>query len=431
VLAVDEAPGKDRRQLDFTTLRGDIANDLSCRDFTIDAMAVRLEDIVSAASGASPEGQGGISLRADMLVDPCGGLDDLRRGVIRAVREDVFTADAVRVLRAARLSAELGFRIDAPTEELMRRDGRLVGGIPGERVREELLRALAVPGAGRLLSYLDELGVLTVIIPELASARGVEQPWVHFWDVLNHSLQTVAAAEFLLGEGEWAYGTGEMLSCLPWSEEMRQYFAQEVSSGSTRLTLLKLAALLHDVAKPQTKTVTEDGRARFLGHTEQGAEVAAAILARLRFSAREIKLVQTMVKYHLRPGQMSSYETPSRRAVYRYFRDSAGAGIDILYLSLADHAAARGPMLDMAQWRRHAQLVDYVISQQAAMEGGEKPSRLIDGHDLINIFGMQPGPRMGELLEAVREARAAGEIDSREAALAWVREWLSRTGDKA
>ena len=215
VLAVDEAPGKDRRQLDFTTLRGDIANDLSCRDFTIDAMAVRLEDIVSAASGASPEGQGGISLRADMLVDPCGGLDDLRRGVIRAVREDVFTADAVRVLRAARLSAELGFRIDAPTEELMRRDGRLVGGIPGERVREELLRALAVPGAGRLLSYLDELGVLTVIIPELASARGVEQPWVHFWDVLNHSLQTVAAAEFLLGEGEWAYAVSYTHLTLP------------------------------------------------------------------------------------------------------------------------------------------------------------------------------------------------------------------------
>ncbi len=201
-----------------------------------------------------------------------------------------------------------------------------------------------------------------------------------------------------------------------------------MSSGSTRRSLLKLAALLHDIAKPQTKTLDVDGRARFLGHPQEGAATAAGILERLRFSTRETKLVELMVKNHLRPLQMSHEGLPTHRAIYRYFRDTGEAGIDILFLSLADHLATRGTHLDPAQWQAHTQIIEYVLTRHMEEEGLSVPIKLIDGHDLIKIFGLSPGPGVGELLEAVREAQAAGEITTRQQALDYIRHLLTGQG---
>ena len=205
---------------------------------------------------------------------------------------------------------------------------------------------------------------------------------------------------------------------------LSQHFAQEVSSGSTRGSLLKLAALLHDIAKPDTKAIDASGRARFLGHANEGANIAANILERLRFSTREVKLVETMVRHHLRPGQMSHYGFPSHRAIYRYFRDAGEAGIDILFLSMADHLATRGLQLNMAHWQEHSQIVDYILTQHFEQEALVVPPKLVDGHDLIDIFGMSPGPKIGEFLEQVREAQASGELATREEALSYIREHL-------
>jgi len=291
-------------------------------------------------------------------------------------------------------------------------------------VREELLRLLAVPQSPRSLPYLDELGLVTAIIPELAEAKGVKQPKEHFWDVFDHSVKTVIAVDFILHEGEWQYADGKVLAAVPWSDLLSQHFSREVSRGSTRRLLLKLAALLHDVAKPQTKAIAEDGRMRFLGHGKLGAEVVAGILERLRFSSKEIKLVEVMVREHLRPGQMSQEGLPTHRAIYRYFRDTGGAGIDILFLSLADHLASRGPKLDLVGWQEHCRLVEYVLAQHFEQERVTTPPRLVSGHDLINIFGLSPGPKIGKLLEAVQEAQASGEITTREEALSYIREHL-------
>jgi len=397
--------------IDFSTFEGSIEQDLGRRDFTIDAMAVDLSQL-------------GKENTEIQLIDPFGGWDDLHQGVIRAVAGTAFTSDAVRLLRAVRLTAELGFSINEETEALIRRYAHLISGVAGERVREELLRLLAVPRAGQILSYVDELGLLTALIPELAQAKGVSQPRVHFWDVFDHSIQTVVAVDFLLRQGEWQYAGEKVLAAVPWSTALAQHFNQVVSSGSTRGLLLKLAALLHDVAKPQTKSIDAGGRARFLGHDREGAAIASGILERLRFSTKEIKLVEIMVRYHLRPTQMSHEGLPSPRAVYRYFRDTGEAGVDVLFLSLADHLATRGPHLIPAHWQEHAQVVEYVLAQRFQEERVIVPPKLVSGNDVINIFGMSPGPRIGELLEAVREAQASGELASREEALSYIREHL-------
>ena len=409
VLVNEVAPSAGGQwQLDFSTFQGSIEQDLARRDFTIDAMAVDLEEAINQPCP---------------LIDPFNGGDDLRQGVVRAVSEVAFKSDAVRLLRAVRLAAELDFSIDNETEALIRRYCHLIADVAGERVREELLRLLATSQSGEFLTYLDKLGLLIAMIPELKQAKGVEQPKEHFWDVFEHSLKTVSAADFLLGQGAWEYAGEEVLAVIPSSAVLSQHFELEVSSGSTRRSLLKLAALLHDVAKPQTKAM-DGGRMRFLGHAKEGAATAVNILERLRFSGREVKVVEAMVRHHLRPTQMGQNAFPTRRAIYRYFRDTGEAGIDILFLSLADHLATRGPNLNLAQWGEHAQIVEYVLAQRFQEESLVTPPKLVDGHDLINIFGMRPGPELGQLLEAVREAQAAGEITTRDEALAYVRGYL-------
>ena len=413
VLANEEAPStKAQWQLDFSTLEGNIEQDRAQRDFTIDAMAIDL-------------GQSEKNHAASQLIDPFHGWDDLHQGVVRVVSDAAFKSDAARLLRGIRLAAELGFNIDRETEALIQRYSHLITGVAGERVREELLRLLAVPQAEQLLPYLDKSGLLTALIPEIAQTKGVEQPVEHFWDVFDHTIQTVIAVDFLLRQGAWKYASEEVLAAVPWSTALAEHFDLEVSHGSTRRLLLKLAALLHDIAKPQTKAIDAGGRMRFLGHAQEGATIASAILERLRFSVKEARLVETMVRHHLRPVQMSREELPSRRAIYRYFRDTGEAGIDTLFLSLADHLATRGPRLNIAHWQEHTQIVEYVLAQHFQEESLVVPPKLVDGHDLIHIFGINPGPNMGKLLEAVREAQASGELTTKDEALSYIRERLS------
>lgn len=404
---------KGQWEVDLSTLKDDIEQDLAQRDFTIDAIGVDLWQL----------GKGHTDYE---LIDPFNGRDDLNQGIIRVIAGTAFESDAVRLLRAARLAAELGFSIDEETEALIRHYSHLIANVAGERVREELLRLLSLPQAGHFLGYLDSLGLLTAMIPELAQAKGVKQPKVHFWDVFDHSIETVVAVDFLLRQGAWKYVNEEALDVVPWSAVLSRHFGLEVSHGSTRGSLLKLAALLHDVAKPGTKTTDASGRARFLGHATEGAGIAANILERLRFSTKETKLVETVVRHHLRPGQMSNIGLPSHRATYRYFRDAGEAGIDTLFLSLADHLATRGPHLNLAQWQEHAQRVEYVLAQRFQEGSLVVPPKLVNGHDLINVFAMSPGPEIGQILEAVREAQAAGELTNKKQALSYIRDHLLR-----
>jgi poly(A) polymerase len=418
ILADKEAPISSKLlELDFSPLRGSVTEDLAQRDFTIDAMAVELSRLA--------EGHRDIP-----IIDPLSGLSDLREGVIRAVSPKVFQSDAARLLRGVRLAYELGFSLERQTETLIQRHSHLVSGVAGERLREELLRLLAITGGEKPLSHLDELGLLTTIIPELLPEKGVTQPKEHFWDVFTHSLKAVAAADFLLRRGDWEYATNDVLAAAPWSAKLNEHFNQSVVSGSTRRILVKLAALLHDIAKPQTKTLEADGRTRFLGHGKQGADTVASILRRLRFSSKEIKLVDNMVRYHLRPTQMSQEGLPSPRAIYRFFRDADEAGINILFLSLADHLATRGPNLKLEPWREHTQVVSHILDKRFEEERVITPPKLISGHDLIDIFSLSPGPEMGQLLELVREAQASGELNTREEALSYIRQHLAGRDDK-
>ena len=398
--------------LDFTSFPNDIQDDLARRDFTIDAMSIELKALVSG----SPQ-----------LIDPFSGKSDLKKRLVRAVSQRIFIEDAARLLRAVRLAVELGFKIAPGTVSLIRKDCQLAKLVPGERLREELVRILALTGSAVSMRFLDKLGLLTAIIPELEELKGSRQPKEHRWDVFNHSVETVATAEFLLRESPWKYGEDDLLTVTPWSEEISRHFDEEVSSGSNRRLLLKLGALMHDIAKPATRTIDETGRTRFLGHTKEGAAMAVAVLERLRFSSRETSLVENLIYHHLRPAQMAANNSlPTSRAIYRYFRDTEDAGIDILFLALADYLATHGPKLDIDEWKQHNLLISFILAEHSKQETKVLPVKLIDGHDLMDIFGLRPGRLLGELLAEVREAQAAEELNSRDEALELVRKELEK-----
>ena len=403
---------EDHWHLDFATIRGSIEEDLGYRDFTINAIAINLAE--------TRDGWDQVQ-----LIDPHDGYRDLRHRVIRAVAEDSFQQDPVRLLRAIRFAAMLDLFIEPTTEALMQRDCKLVTTVSAERIRDELCYILETPRAYDSFRHLDRLGLLDPVMPELARTRGTTQPKEHFWDVFDHSLETIAAVERLLGSQE-SKQDDKLMALVPWSPEIAQHFSQKVAAGCSRGALLKLAGLLHDLGKPATKTIEPDGRMRFLGHAKEGAVMAVQLMERLRFSNREIKMVQLMVEHHLRPGYLVAENLPSHHAVYKYFRDTAEVGIDTLFLSLADHLAARGPMLDLEQWRQHTETTRYILSKWFQEQDIVAPLKLIDGHILIDKFGLAPGPQIGELLELVREAQAAGDIETAEEALNFVSKRLGR-----
>lgn len=407
-------PPEGGAHIDLMPLRGGIEDDLRLRDYTIDAMAAPLPQ---AAAGQVE------------LIDPTGGLGDLHRRRVRLVSDDAFRRDPLRPLRGARLAVELEFEIEPKTTALIRRHASSLPAVSPERQRDELMRILATPRAGVGLRLLDDLTLLERLVPEITSARGVEQPKEHHWDVFDHCLEAVAALDVLMAESEpeerrWRPLWRELWGQLAWWTGARDYFRGEVTPGRTRLAVLKLGGLLHDVAKPETKTFDATGRMRFFGHADVGAEVAARVLRRLRLSAREVALVQTMVNAHLRPVQMAQQGAPTRRALYRYFRDCGDAGVETLFLSLADHLATVGPRVREAGWRQHVALVNYILAKRFQEEETVSPPRLLGGDELMAELNISPGPLVGRLLETLREAQAAGEISSRDEALALARTTL-------
>ncbi|MEX0785518.1 MAG: HD domain-containing protein [Dehalococcoidia bacterium] len=399
------------RVIDVAELRGDIETDLGLRDFTVDAIAAPIDEV---AVGEDVE-----------LIDPHGGLSDIEARVVRLVSEQALVDDPLRLLRAVRLCAQLEFDLAPESADAIRMHAALISEPAAERQRDELARCLATDRAAAALRLMDGLGLLERLLPEITAGRGVTQPKEHHYDVFDHNIEAVAALDFLLGEREpdgarEASFRRELWSALSF-DVARAHLALEVSEGRSNKVLLKLATLLHDVAKPETRAPDETGRIRFFGHAERGAETARAIMRRLRFSRRETDLVALMVEEHLRPGQLSQEGAPSRRALYRYFRDTGEAADSILLLTLADAYSAGGPRIDIGRWRGHVAYIAHVLSRRDEDETIARPPRLLTGEDVMAELGIGPGPEVGRLLAEVEEAHAGGEVAGRAAALAFVR----------
>ena len=410
----EDEKGKDWT-IDLWGYTGTVEEDLARRDFTIDAMALPFQDWPAIES---PE-------LAEKVMDPFNGRQDLAKKCIRAVNPHVFQDDPGRLLRTVHLAARLRFRFEPETVRMVTEAAPLISQVSGDRIRNEFLGILSMDGARGYLQVLDHLDLLCRVIPELADAKGVDQPKEHYWDVWDHSLHAVEFAE-LVTKG---HHNSPIYTQLPWPGGREEYFNQVISDGHNRRTVLKLAALLHDVAKPQTKHMDETGRTRFPGHPELGAAIAETRLTQLHMSARGVAAVCKMVEEHLRPATMQQgAELATARAVYRYFRDLGDVAIDTLFLWMADHLAAKGPELDTDAWSVHARMVAHILELGAQPEVTAQKERLVTGLDLMERFQLVPGPLIGNLLAQIEEAQAVGELATRDDAFVLASKVLEKDG---
>jgi putative nucleotidyltransferase with HDIG domain len=255
-----------------------------------------------------------------------------------------------------------------------------------------------------------------VVLPESLAMRRTPQPLPHRFDVWEHSLRAVEAADAIAGGIE---------RLEPWAAEVREHLAEELGDGLDRAAALKLAALLHDVAKPDTRAVV-DGRIRFIGHDRLGAERARAIATRWRLSGRARDVLARLVDQHLRPMHLAQAGEITRRARYRFFRDLGNDARELLLLSLADASAVRGDS-PFHVWAGPAGDVLRTLMAGMVEEARATASApLLGGDDVMQALGIGPGPAVGRLLGEVREAQAEGLIRTRDEALDHLRRTAAR-----
>jgi len=498
VLDTDSTTNKKKRKeihLDISPQNGKtIEDDLRQRDFTINAIAAPLANIVkyleSELTGRGFPGRGqapplpyheeadsfmvgaglapaqstpALSTPAQPgvvlgLIDPFHGLVDLQARRLKAVDGEVFRHDPLRMLRAVRLIMRYRLQMDGWTEGLMVRDAALLPQVAAERVHDELYAILEPDGASERLRFLDAHGLFTVIFPEFVAARGMRQPAPHYWDVLEHSIESVGAlervAKILVGARFIAPWGGEGTPHVPMNlatgiigpdnniipnslvglrfiapediAEIRNvlYEAQQqgiFSFAGLTAPRMKLAALLHDIGKPVTYARDEEGEIHFYNHPQAGVPLVEQIMRRLCASTQDRRLAHLVAAHHMRPGQLAQGGPVTPRAIRRYFVDLGPTGIYVALISLADHLATLGPQPATGSWERHLGVVRLLLTRYIRERQSILPPQLISPEELMRRLKLQPGRVIGQLLDLIAEAQAEGTIHSKEEAI-WLAE---------
>jgi putative nucleotidyltransferase with HDIG domain len=408
-------------RIDFSTFQGrDLISDLHGRDFTVNAMAVEIHNLSE-------------------LVDPLGGTADLLARHLRLCSVTSLLDDPVRVLRAVRFSVNLDLVLPPETMKLIREAVGRIPEVSAERLRDELFRILSQSRTSTSIRILDKIGALVHILPELGTLKGVRQSSPHVRDVWEHTLDVLTRLESLLPvvaaefdpekTGNLIMGTAA-IRLGRFRQQLSDHLACPLNQDRSHRGLLMLACLYHDVGKPVTQSAVESGKIRFFEHEQVGSKVVEERARALRLSNIELDRLVTIVRQHMRPSLLShERQLPSRKAIYRFFRDSGAAGIDICILSLADVLATYGPTLPQERWDRQLEIVRSLLS--AWWEEHEAivlPQPLVKGDELIQEFSLSPGPIIGQVLEAIREGQVAGEIHTREEAISLARDLLTDPG---
>ncbi|MEO0026055.1 MAG: HD domain-containing protein [candidate division WOR-3 bacterium] len=376
----DEARVVYRRKItfDFNGLgKESIESDLLRRDFTINALALKL-----------PAGE--------YIIDPYGGQEDIKRKLIRPVTDNSLARDPLRLLRAFRLALELGFTID-PAVEHQGATVSLARTAP-ERIGMEFMRILNTPGATDCIKRLIALGRLAEIIPEISAL--LEEP-----DLREHTLRTFIKIE-------------EVLSTPGFFSRFQPEWNSYLTQDPPRAPLLKLAGLLHDIAKPHTRFVNESGETHFYGHDSLGARLAVKIgYERLRLSRLQVRILRTLVKEHMRLHLLATAPELSDRAIRRFFRDLGSEALGLMILCYADGWATAGRTIHLED------TITRMLNQQRMENARRRIKRLVTGDDLIAL-GMKPGPVFKVILQELEDLQVEGKITTKEEGIEYLKSYL-------
>lgn len=382
----------DGFQLDITPMRGaTIEEDLAHRDFTVNAMAL------------SPSGED--------LIDPYGGEPDVSRRLLRLVAERAYEDDPLRPLRLPRLAASLGFEIDPDTADATRRHAPRVTEPAAERVFAELRGLIASDGALRGMRLLDELGLTATVFPELAALKGIDQSVYHHLDAYEHTLEVLERTIELERSDYAIFGDH--------AAGVKTLLAGDLGDELTLAGGLRWAALLHDIAKSETRIESPDGRIGFPGHDSRGAEMARTICKRLNTSQRFSQYISALTRHHLRLGFLVHKRPLARRDLYLYLTATEPVEVEVGVLSVADRLATRGRKSDDAI-KAHLELAVEITDAALDFRNDPQPP-LLRGNELADALGIEPGPRLGDLLSRIAEAQFIGDVKTADEAVALAR----------
>jgi putative nucleotidyltransferase with HDIG domain len=379
---------------DITSLNGaSIEEDLKKRDFTVNAVAY--------------------DLYSEKIIDCFGGLKDLADKKVRMVSKKIFKKDPVRLIRAYRIGACLNFEIESRTAELIAYHVKLLRNIAGERIRAELLSMLDTSASYPYLIQMANNGLLEAVFPGFDCLKGCVQNNHHHFDVFEHTLSAFEHLETMMNKPE------DILPGI--STQICRYIAK------TRPALIKCAILIHDIGKPLTKTVDSSGKCRFYGHARKSAQMARTIGQRLRFSNREQRFIDCIVRHHMKPLSLfKAYEkkTATQKSIVRFYKKCDDNTPAVLLAAMADTKAKQYKMTsqskDLISFIEKL-IYDYFMSYQALRD----TSPLITGHDLIHVLGLAPSPIFKKILEFVDDAKLTHTVKNRSEALELVRNYLA------
>lgn len=412
-------PWQDTRlTVDVAQFRGpDLFTDLAGRDFTLNAMAVRLTGDLQT------------------VIDPLGGLDDLAAKRLRRCSPNSIADDPVRILRAMRASITYHLMIDPATKSDLKHYASQLANVSPERVRDEFFHILDGARPAAAMEALYRLGALEQIIPEVKAMQSVEQGPPHQFDVWHHTLFTIDQLDKLLhvlGGGLNDNLTANMqfglitFTLAHLRPQLQAHMAQKWPNERTFRALLILAALLHDSGKPATRQLDEQGNIHFYRHEQISQELAGNRAEVLRLSNDEISRLMTVIGGHMRPHWLINQLPLTARSIYRFWRNTGPAGVDICLLAMADFLATNGVTLEKNAWIVYLETIHVLLERFFLhYETAVAPPPLLSGHDVMQQFALDPGPQIGDILESVREAQVEGQISTYEEALDHIQRFLN------
>jgi putative nucleotidyltransferase with HDIG domain len=371
---------------------GDILTDLARRDFTVNSLAVSVEELFCTAE--------------PVIVDPLAGMKDLKAKLLRIVYDQAFDDDPLRILRAVRVSQQCALKITEETEAIIEKKAPLLAETARERIGDELLMIFSYPGTAWGVAELFDLGIVKTVLPELCGWEDVDG-----YNLLDHTLKTLAEAEALV--------TG------PSFAESKEHFAGYVGNVR-RSAFLKLGAFFHDVGKPAA--MRRDGDVfSFIGHDIEGEELTKKILKRLRVGRKVTGEVAKLVRNHHRVFTLASLKEPSMRSRIHFFNAVGGeAGLDLLFLALADARATRG-----GEDEELRSLVEQMLSFYYDVYRKKEQKPILGGKEIMETFGIPEGVLVGEIMRKVSEAVETGVVRSKKGAVRYIRQWLpGKVGNK-
>lgn len=368
-------------------IEGSLEKDLRRRDLTINSVAV--------------------DIRTGEIVDFCGGVNDIENRVIRGISEANFMDDPLRLLRVFRFYSLLGFEIEDSLVEICKKYSKLINNPAKERVVYELMKLFSGKYAHCALQKMDECGILEELFPFVKELKRVPPNLHHHLDLFNHSIETVRQVGLLYDSS---------------SQEVKEHMQKIDFGGFSRLAHLRLACFMHDIGKFSTWTIEEDGRHRFIGHDEVGANLAVPILKNLAFSNKQIEYIKYIIKKHMYPTAVVSSPELNDKVMMRYVRKSEDNAIDNILIAQADRLSARGPEITEDIVNENISALNKLLNFYLNVRESLKPlPKLLDGNEVMKILGIEPSKRLGEVLNALKEAQISGEINTKDEAINFVR----------